>query len=246
MGRLMDHVLATVSILLLAQYGVSSHAASRHSLLGQPAPVRKLTKAKLVSPTDPISFPPFRTYEGKLDGDGFPMTNAQLCIIRTNVCYNFAQHHRAKEYPFGMNPKAQKVQLNSGANLELFSATFSAGGSGSLEGVALLKYQRNGRLIDLTPAVTRTNQSDLKVWLLHDISSWPVLAVADYRWTKNETHFSNHFYTVQAYLFDEASNAYVLRLSYVTERKYAGLDESNQINVLNPEKVTIIQHLRAH
>lgn len=237
---------AAVFLLFLCTYWDSACAESPHKSSDKPAVVQKGASSKLASPNDPIPFPPFKMYEGRLNEDGFPTTTARLCILKTDVCYDFAQRRNAKQYPLGMNPEVHEVKLTLGATLELFSATFSAGGSGSITGVALLKYQRNGQLLDLTPTLNRSNQSDLKVWNVSGVSSWPVLAMADYKWMDGESHFASHFYTVRAYLFDKGSNTYVCRLSYVTVRKYPGLDKLDQVTVLNPEKAVILHRLKAH
>lgn len=193
---------------------------------------------------DAVRFPRYEVHEGSLDGDGFPTGNARLCIVGSRQCYDLTEHDRSKQFPFGLHPVAREIALPSGANLVLFTAEFSGGGSGSLNGIALLKNQRDGKIVDLTPNVSMTEQGEVKVWNEPSISSMPLMVVANFVWSKDETHFAAHKFEIRSLVFDKSSNRYVVRDEYLTAHKYPSLDESDGIKVLESEKAVVIARLK--
>ena len=73
-------------------------------------------------------------------------------------------------YDYGLDPQARRLPLASGGSVVLFSATFSAGGSGSLDSLALLRYNQTDDH-DLLPFVGLTNQSERATWLMGKLST---------------------------------------------------------------------------
>jgi hypothetical protein len=184
---------------------------------------------------------PYQLVNGQTDSDGFPTTAARLCIgsNQKQNCYT----PPSQEPPFALNAKAQLVMVGNGPSLILFTAESWAGGSGSLTIVALLD-KRGGRLKNLLPKVTVSNQSEYRVWNLPSISTMPVLVMADYVWVDGETHFAHHRYRITSYVYDKQSEHYIQRDEFVTGKKYPGLDDTEAVRVLNPEKATIIARIQ--
>lgn len=189
---------------------------------------------------------PYRIVNGQTDSGGFPTTSAKLCIRSGtgDQCYS----PPSPEWPlppFGLNATAKDLKLATGTVLIVFTAESSSGGSGSLTSIALLE-NRNGQLINLLPNVRVTNQSEYHFWSLPAFSAMPVLVTADFVWGSGETHFSQHHYRITSYVYDKQAGRYVQRDQYVTEKKYAGLDDGDDINVLAAERADIIRRLENH
>jgi len=185
---------------------------------------------------------PYRVVNGQTDSDGLPTTPAQVCIKSGGQCYS-PPSPESPLPPFGLNAAAKDLRLGTGAVLIVFTAESSSGGSGSLTSIALLQ-NRNGQLNNLLPNVRVTNQSEYHFWNLPAVSAMPVLVTADFVWSEGETHFSQHHYRITSYVYDRQAGRYVQRDQYVTDKKYAGLDDENDIKVLAPEKANIIRKLR--
>ena len=122
---------------------------------------------------------------------------------------------------------------------------FSGCGSGTLTSVSLLSV-KNRAFLNLLPEVHLTNQSEYKLWRLPQISSLPILATADFNWDfkAEETHFAAHRYHIEAFVFDSKSGRFLQRVRFDTAKKYPGLDEVDEIRVLEAEKPTIMSKLR--
>jgi len=196
------------------------------------------------------AFPPFTVHPGKTDADGLPMTSATLCVTGEEPCFPLSRFKPADspvEYFFALKPASEPIQLDSGGSLVLFWGTYTAGGSGILTRLALLEYGEGGRMVDLLPDVFITEQGERKIWKLPEISNLPVLVTADANWnpTEGESHFSPHLFTVWGYCFDAKTGKYARRLQYVTSKKYPSLDDVDSISVLEPERETILQKLKA-
>ena len=189
---------------------------------------------------------PYRIVNGQTDSDGFPTTPAKICIKSGtgDQCYS-PPSPESPLPPFGLNAAAKDLKLETGAVLTVFTAESSSGGSGSLTSIALLE-DRNGQPINLLPDVRVTNQSEYHFWNLPALSAMPVLVTADFVWSEGETHFSQHRYRITSYVYDKQAGRFVKRDEYVTEKKYVGLDDGDDINVLAPEKVDIIRRLQNH
>lgn len=198
-------------------------------------------------------FPNFTLQKGQVDQDGFPISGAKLCISkRRNVCYQMPSHTSigsgSVTYEFGLNPHFERVSVLEDSSWVFFSATFSAGGSGTLTRFAMLRYEedRGGeRIVNLLPYTGVTNESEQAIWRISRVSKYPILIEADFIWGEGETHFdSPHFYTVQAWTFNPKSDRYLKAFSYKTSKKYSGGD-STPIEVLKSERGRILQLLCA-
>ena len=206
-----------------------------------------LLQAQTNSPSI-AEFPGFRLVRGKIDSDGLPMSGARLCLLQpADRCYvmpsNTGYSSGSVTYNYGLDPRSERLSLKYGGSLVFFSAQFSGGGSGTLDSLAILRYESDGKIVNLLPFVGVTNQSDRAVWSIPEVSSFPILVTADFYWLDGETHFSPHFYTVSAYHFDALSSQYMKAFSYRTSKKYPGLDDVDQIHVLEPERAEILRRL---
>jgi len=199
------------------------------------------------SPQNRVPFPAYRIIPGKLDFDGLPTSNAQLCIgaEAQQDCFSPNSKRQGIEMPFGLAPKATKLDLKDGGSLVLFTAEFSGGGSGTLTSIALLECRSDGHLRNLLPDVGVTNQSEFRVWNIPQVSDMPLLVTADFDWNfdKGETHFAKHKYWIEAYIFDIRTGVYTRTMKYLTNKEYPGLDDADNIVVLEPERSTILAHL---
>jgi hypothetical protein len=195
------------------------------------------------------NIPPYRVLQGQTDPDGIPTTAARLCIGTgtTEQCYvsPTPKINGTTLPPYGLDAKAQPVELASGGSLILFKAESSSGGSGSLTILALLD-NRGERLQNLLPDVELTNQSEYRVWNLPNGSAMPVMVTADFIWDfdTGETHFSHHRYRVKIFVYDKQAGHYLQRDQYVTTKKYPGLDEADEVKVLEPERAAILARLQ--
>jgi len=200
--------------------------------------IEKVASAPAADSPDPQKRTPeprFRVIIGKLDADGLPLTSARACLEGTSLCYE-------PEGAFGLAPKVHNLRTQDGRSLTMFTAEASGGGSGSSNIIALLESRGNS-LVNLLPRMTVSNQSEYAFWDVPSVSRMPVLVTADYEWAEGESHFSRHHYRVTAFTFDEQSGRYAQRAAYVTRLKYAGLDDTDSVNVLKPEKSTIMLKL---
>jgi hypothetical protein len=179
--------------------------------------------------------------QGTLNEDGWPTSPASVCLksLHDKECYIPPEHNP----PFGLNPKAKEINLNSDVDAVLFTVESSAGGSGSTTAISILKESK-GKLIDLLPELSVSNQSEYGLWNESSISNMTILVTADFVWVGNEVHFASHRYRISSYIYDPQKQKYELTDQYVTEKKYSGLDKSEIITVLEPEKSTILRRLK--
>jgi hypothetical protein len=170
---------------------------------------------------------------------------ARICLGKTGTAHCYATQS-TKNYVFGLEPKAVDIGNLDGQPLTLFSATFSGCGSATLTGYSLLAV-RSGEFANLLPTVGLSNQSELKVWHLSQISSFPIVVTADFIWDfdAKETHFAPHRYEIAAYVFDIKSGSYRQEMTFKTEAKFPGLDDVDNIAVLENQRPIIIAKLRA-
>jgi hypothetical protein len=159
-----------------------------------------------------MDFPSFKVLPGETDADGLPTSGAKLCLLKpSEACFQMpsskAEASDSVVYEFGLDPVSQRLPLPRGGSLVFFSAQFSGGGSGTLDSLAILRYELHGNIVNLMPFVGVTNQSDRAVWQIASVSNFPILATADFYWTDGETHFSDHKYqnTVAWRQFDHTS-----------------------------------------
>lgn len=170
---------------------------------------------------------------------------ARICILAAprKACFSAGRDTTAK-LEFSFEPHAELVRIAPGRNGVLFRATASAGGSGSLTSLALLDFDGE-ELRNLLPTIALTNQSQYAFWREPGISPAVLLVTADYVWGAGETHFAPHRYRVTVYGFREGVGRYRQLERYTTTRKYAGLDDVNEISVLGPERPAILVRLKA-
>jgi hypothetical protein len=207
------------------------------------------SRAQTLASAPIAEFPPFKVIQGNVDSDGLPTSGAKLCLLKsTDSCYQMPSNSGYSSgsviYDYGINPYSERLPLKGGGSIVLFSAQFSGGGSGTLDSLAILRYESSGKIVNLLPFVGVTNQSEHAVWSDPNGSGLPVLVTADFYWMQGETHFAKHFYTVSAYRFDDQKGQYIKAFSYRTSKKNAGLDEAERVNVLGLERENILRRLR--
>jgi hypothetical protein len=205
-------------------------------------------QAQASGPTRFTDFPHFRLIQGNVDSDGLPTSGARLCLVKpANLCYqmpsNTGYSSGSVVYDYGLDPRSERLSLKDGGSLVFFSARFSGGGSGTLDSLAILRYENAKKIVNLLPFVGVTEQSDRAVWVVPEASNFPILVTADFYWMDGETHFSKHFYTVTAYCFDARGSRYAKAFSYRTSKKYPSLDDVDQVHVLEPEREEILRRL---
>ena len=208
-----------------------------------------IAQGQTVSATHVTEFPRFRLISGNIDSDGLPTSGAKLCLLKpANDCYqmpsNTGYSSGSVVYSYGLDPHSERLSLKSGGSLVFFSAQFSGGGSGTLDSLAILRYENDGEIVNLLPFVGLTSQSERAAWFVPAASSFPILVTAEFVWMEGETHFATHFYTVSAYIFNIKNDRYAKAFSYQTSKKYPGLDEVNQVRVLTPEREEILRRLQ--
>jgi hypothetical protein len=197
---------------------------------------------------DRVPFPVYRIVPGKVDPESFRGFNAQLCVgagAQQN-CFPTDSKRREIEMPYAINPKATEVDLKGGASLMLFSADFpDAGSGGAVTSIALLEFRGDRHLRNLLPAIEVSNQSEFLVWNLPGVFDMPLLVTADFDWDfdPGETHYGRHRYWIEGYAFDRKTGTYKKAIKYLTKQAYPGLDDTDRIVVLEPEKLTILAKL---
>jgi hypothetical protein len=198
------------------------------------------------STTPDIVFPRFTIVKGQQkSGEGVPISGAKLCIMaRENICYQMPPEVSTDSsdvtYEFGLEPRSERLPLTGGGSWVFFSAMFSAGGSGTLERLAVLRYDGE-KINNLLPFVGVSNVSERAMWTIPN-AKYPVLVTADFIWGKGEVHFDPHYFTVNGWRFDQKSDQYVKVFSYQTTKKYA-CDPT--VHVLGPERQEILRRLSA-
>jgi hypothetical protein len=194
-------------------------------------------------------FPEYKLIDGNLDTDGLPTSGAKLCVIGPSApCFqmpsNAGYSGGGVTYDYGLDPHAERLAVSGGRAFVLFSATFSGGGSGTLDSLSILRYEAGGKIVNLLPFVGLTNQGEKAVWSIPGVSGFPILVTADADWDiPKETHFARHFFEVSAYRFDPHQGVYARVLRYRTSKKYKSLDETDDIRVIEPERQEIMRRL---
>jgi hypothetical protein len=201
-------------------------------------------------PTHVTDFPQFRVIQGKINSNGLPTSGARLCLLKpANLCYEMTSNTGYSSgkvvYDYGLDPRSERLSLKGGGSFVFFSARFSGGGSGTLDSLAILRYENAKEIVNLLPFVGVSEQSDRAIWGVPEASNLPILVTADFDWMKGETHFSKHFYNVTAYCLDARADRYAKAFSYRTSRKYPSLDEVDHVHVLKPEREEILRRLES-
>jgi hypothetical protein len=176
-----------------------------------------------------------------------------MCVLGDrDVCYQMPPQAAPGSanviYQFGLDPRSERLSLAGGGSWIFFSGTFSGGGSGTLERIAVLRYQENGgvrTIANLMPFVGVTNVGDRAMWTVPGASLYPIFVYADFVWGEGESHFGQHYYTVEAWRFHPKEDRYVKAFSYRTAKRYDGGD-STPIHVLAPERQEILRRLKLH
>ncbi|KVL08011.1 hypothetical protein WS95_31770 [Burkholderia sp. MSMB1826] len=194
------------------------------------------------------AFPRFTQTEGKLDGDGLPLSGVRLCVLPDRApCFEMPPaplpHSSKALYQFGLNPRSERLPIASGGSWVFFSGMFSGGGSGMLERVAVLRVGANGKIENLMPRVTQTEMADRAMWSLPEVSPYPLFVRADAEWQEGEVRFDKHFFEVDAWVFDPAAHQYAKRFSYRTSKRYDRGEGSDR--VLAAERAEILRRLSA-
>ena len=202
-----------------------------------------------VAPEKPVlPFPRYKQMQGILDADGFPTSGAKLCLLSApDTCFTMPSHPMSEgeaknPYQFGLEPKSERLALANGGSLIFFTGTFSGGGSGTLERLALLRYGAGGTISNLLPYVAMASQGQRAMWGIPGASPYPVLVMANFIWGTGETRWDRHFYTVEAWRFDPATGAYAQAFSYRTAKSYESGD-SRPVRVLAGERAEIQRQL---
>jgi hypothetical protein len=185
-------------------------------------------------------------HSGAIDSDGVPTSNARICVKAGAQCFALSTGSDGSRFPlyFGLDPKSERVAIDSGGSVIFFSGTFSAGGSGMAESFALLQYDSNGQITNILPKVLITDGGDRRVWNLRQVSPMPVTAFAEQIWGEGEAHYGDqHLFNVSAYVFDAQTRRYMKRVEYTTSQKYSDDDNGKPSGVLASEKPTIIKRL---
>ena len=208
-------------------------------------------------PGQPVSaprsqqFPRFTQKEGQLDADGLPVSGAKLCVIeKENICYQMPSEtypgSDSVTYEFGLDPHSERLHLADGGSWYFFPPRIRAAAAARLHDLPSSDTgeRRTGRIVNLLPWVGATNVSEWAMWTVQAASAYPVLVHADFLWGEGETHFSRHFYKVEAWKFDPRRDRYVKAFEYRTSRKYDGGDVS-PIRVLGPERQEIIRRFKS-
>lgn len=195
-----------------------------------------------------LAFPHFKQSEGKLDGDGLPLSGVKLCLLPGGTsCFEMPPAPLPKSksdvYQFGLKPQSERLPLSSGGSWVFFSGMFFGGGSGMLERVALLRYRADGTIENLMPEVTETEMADRAMWNVPEVSAYPVFVRADYIWGDGEDHFGAHFFEVDAWEFDPTTHRYQKMFSYKTDKRYDRGEGTD--HVLSAERQEILRRLAA-
>jgi hypothetical protein len=183
--------------------------------------------------------------------DCLPQTPASICLGATGTehCYALPS---VKDFIFGLEPRAIPVGQLDSVELTLFTAVYSACGSGTLTKFTLLTV-RDGEFVNLLPDVELSNQSDYKLWSLPEFSSLPILVTADFIWNYEdmrksnfieETHAAPHRYRMNAYVYDTKSRRYLQRVHFDTSKMYSGIQDAEEINIVDAEKAVILAKLQ--
>ena len=174
-------------------------------------------------------------------------TPAKLCAYATPSgvrvdCFQARSSGRA----FFGQPKFKIVPFTGSERAVLFTARYSAGGSGSSNLWALLVFGRGHKWKNLLPSLTTSEQSDHLYWSSGDFSSFGLFTVADYVFLKGETHLGAHRYRIRTFELCRSKDTYVLADEFVTKGKYPGLDEADTVRVIEPNLSLIQKRLSEH
>ena len=172
-------------------------------------------------------------------------TGVQLCVALAarTICHRAA----ANRTPFPFAPEWSPVPEPGHPDTTgflLFTAQAEPFFSRQDKLLSMLVLDLAKRTLkDTLPSLVLSEQSEHSIWEDGRFSALPLLTTADFHWDmEHETHFGPHQYRVNTYV-SHGTEKYVLTDSYLTRRSYAGLDDVDQLAVIEGEMSTIQQHL---
>jgi hypothetical protein len=172
-------------------------------------------------------------------------TGAKLCVTVATRTSCYIAKVNGKPFPIKPEWRAISVTGRPGvARYLLYTALREPFFSRQDKHMALLALDSGrGDLRDVLPPIILSEQSEYSIWQDNRFSPLPIVTTADFQWDiEKETHFGPHQYRVNTYLYDDKGK-YVVTDSYLTERRYPGLDDASQIAVIWGEMNTLRQHL---
>lgn len=198
-----------------------------------------------------VRFPHYTEKPGRLDSDGFPISGAKVSVLgHPDIYYQMPADTSNKDsFEFGLDPRSERLALPGGGSWIFFSSTFSGGGSGQSQRLAVLRYEpqgSGGKIVNLLPFVTTTDVTARLMWHLPDVSPYPLLVVTDFIWGPGETHYGAHFYTLDVWAYAPKQDRYIRVMSYRTEKKYGEDDGMETGAVITAERQKILRRLRAN
>lgn len=170
-------------------------------------------------------------------------TPAKLCAYFTSGVKVDCFQARTSGRDFFLQPRTDVVPFADSRKAVIFTARYSAGGSGSSDFWALLVFGKDRKWKNLLPVLTTSEQSEHLYWSSRNVSQFGLFSVADSVYQKGEAHFGRHHYKIETFEFFPAKDAYVLADQFVTSKKFPGLDETNTIHVIQQNLQVIREHL---
>jgi hypothetical protein len=197
--------------------------------------------------------PPAQTFDGQRvtvtpgtigRGIAATLTAAKVCLSPSGQCFS----PPASKPPFGAAPTASIVQISPNRDALLFTAIASGGGSGSATMIAVLGLE-TGRLENLLPDVSVSEQGQFAVWQEPTVSPYALIVTADYVWGGGEAHFTPHRYRISTYAMGAMAGGsepvrYFLQDEYLTSSKHAPPDRPDSTAILDGERAEVLARLR--
>ena len=211
------------------------------------------SEAQTTAARNTVRFPHYTQALGKLDRDGFPTSGATIRVLgHPSEAFSMPSQTTAETdeatYDFGLDPRSERLPLRTSGSWVFLAATFFAGGSGTQERLAVLRYEPSGtggKIVNLLPPVGITELSERAMWTVPAASAYPILADASFIWGEGESHFEPHFYTVEVWRYDVTRDRYVRAFSYRTRKKYGGEEPGpGAVSALSAERPAILRRLR--
>jgi len=172
--------------------------------------------------------------------------DARTGDVSAKLCFWFVGSNRQEECTFinsalfngGMTYHFQTVRdlvVIPTPHLIAFITEFYGNGSEALNQLSFWRYDTLTDSFLQAGLVTFTEQGEYKL-----IDG--MLIIADARWGDGETHFEPHYFdiTVYRYVLD---SGYEKIFSYLTAKKYPGLNDVNNIDVISHEIPKIMKRL---
>lgn len=182
---------------------------------------------------------------GSVDDTQQPFSPALICD--DDIAHRFTldcyQAWTQKDIYFD-DPHVEFVNFADAHQAVIFSANINYSGSGWTWLWSLLVLDSHGIWQNMLPEVTSSNQSEHLFWHSPAQSSYGIFSVADFIWAEGETHFAAHRYRIKSYEYCASKSKYVLADDFVTKRKFPGLDDVDELDVIHPELPEIKAHLR--